>query len=305
MKKAFYSILFTSSIILACIIIYFVNKYDITHLNNLYNFLLFVLISIIYSSAIIGFWQSNIAKSKNKTSKKDSITIFDYKSVPIDTYPTTEVLIPSDSTREDINLLTNEEEPYTQPPQTRLEINSDTNKKNEEAFSNDTTTTFSEEETSQTNPPDILNTEDSKVLESNNKKFNARKIEWEKVNQLKSDIGKAGEEIAVQYLKTIYKEVNHASLNWDGLGYDLELIDNENQVFYAEVKTTTKEFGQNIFMSQNEVNFMNQHPDRFKLCVVYRLDLMNKTAEIKLLNGKEEINNFFDFEVQSFSISFK
>lgn len=305
MKKALYSILFTSSIILACILFYFVNKYDISHLNNLYTFFLFVLISIIYSSAIIGFWQSNIAKSKNKTSKKDSITIFDNKSVPIDTYPTTEVLIPSDSTREDINLLTNEEEPYTQPPQTRLEINSDTNKKNEEAFSNDTTTTFSEEETSQTNPPDILNTEDSKVLESNNKKFTARKVDWEKVNQLKSDIGKAGEEIAVQYFKTIYKEVNHASLNWDGLGYDLELTDNENHVFYAEVKTTTKEFGQNIFMSQNEVDFLNNHPETFVLCIVYRLDLSNNDAEIKLLNGKEEINNFFDFEAQSFSISFK
>jgi hypothetical protein len=180
MKKAFYSILFTSSIILACILFYFVNKYDITHLNNLYTFFLFVLISIIYSTAIIGFWQNNIARSKNKTIERDSITIFDKKSVPINNYPTTEVLIPSVSTHEDINLLTNEEEPYTQPPETRLEINSDTNKKNEEAFSNDTTTTFSEDETSQTNSPDILNIEDSKVLESNNKKFSARKVDWEK-----------------------------------------------------------------------------------------------------------------------------
>lgn len=140
---------------------------------------------------------------------------------------------------------------------------------------------------------------------THNKKFSARKVDWEKVNQLKNDIGKVGEEIAVQYFKTIYKEVKHASLFFDGLGYDLELIDNENQEFYAEIKTTTKEFGQNIFMSQNEVDFMNNNPDKFILCIVHDLNLDNKEAEIKIVSGKEEINNFFDFEAQSFSISFK
>ena len=138
-----------------------------------------------------------------------------------------------------------------------------------------------------------------------NKKFSARKVDWEKVNQLKSDIGKAGEEIAVQYFKTIYKEVKHSSTIWDGLGYDIELIDIDDIKFYTEIKTTTKEFGQNIFMSQNEVDFMNNNPDKFILCIVHDLNLDNKEAEIKIVSGKEEINNFFDFEAQSFSISFK
>ncbi len=150
------------------------------------------------------------------------------------------------------------------------------------------------------------NTEISQPLITNTQKeFVAKKVDWEKVNQLRSDIGKVGEEIAVQYLKTIYKEVKHASLAFDGLGYDIELIDSENQVFYAEVKTTTQNFGQNIFISQNEVDFMNNHPEKFILCIVHNLDVQNKDAKIKILTGKDEISDFFDFEAQSFSISFK
>ncbi len=318
MKKQLYStILITTVVSLMMIFLYFLYKKGISPFDSFFTFLSIIGFPVFLFLTTNYLFEKFISTNSRNKFEDELFSILMNNNNPI---PTLEedlelidvddegIVFTYDDEQEDEHEMQNKEEVEEKILST--DINSNTESKKETDYyikqNNEENEIISNNELPNDNlvkDTEIKSSQENSI--THNKKFSARKVDWEKVNQLKNDIGKVGEEIAVQYFKTIYKEVKHASLFFDGLGYDLELIDNENQEFYAEIKTTTKEFGQNIFMSQNEVDFMNNNPDKFILCIVHDLNLDNKEAEIKIVSGKEEINNFFDFEAQSFSISFK
>jgi hypothetical protein len=317
-KKQLYStILITTVVSLMMIFLYFLYKKGISPFDSFFTFLSIIGFPVFLFLTTNYLFEKFISTNSRNKFEDELFSILMNNNNPI---PTLEedlelidvddegIVFTYDDEQEDEHEMQNKEEVEEKILST--DINSNTESKKETDYyikqNNEENEIISNNELPNDNlvkDTEIKSSQENSI--THNKKFSARKVDWEKVNQLKNDIGKVGEEIAVQYFKTIYKEVKHASLFFDGLGYDLELIDNENQEFYAEIKTTTKEFGQNIFMSQNEVDFMNNNPDKFILCIVHDLNLDNKEAEIKIVSGKEEINNFFDFEAQSFSISFK
>lgn len=95
---------------------------------------------------------------------------------------------------------------------------------------------------------------------------------------LNRSLGRAGEELALRYERwrlaqlgvgQLAEQVVHvASVEGDGLGYDIRSFESDGRPRYIEVKTTS--FGDRtpFFVSANEVMFAREHSDQFHL---YRL----------------------------------
>lgn len=107
---------------------------------------------------------------------------------------------------------------------------------------------------------------DSKVKEPDKK---GRTIDYDALQKQNSMIGFLGEEIVLKYEKNILSNVpdlsqriEHVSqTKGDGLGYDILSFDSQGNEIFIEVKTTTQGKNTPFYMTSNEVNFANKHPD--------------------------------------------
>ncbi|MGB4824452.1 MAG: DUF3883 domain-containing protein, partial [Leuconostoc mesenteroides] len=115
---------------------------------------------------------------------------------------------------------------------------------------------------------------DSKVKEPDKK---GRTIDYDALQKQNSMIGFLGEEIVLKYEKNILSNVpdlsqriEHVSqTKGDGLGYDILSFDSQGYEIFIEVKTTTQGKNTPFYMTSNEVNFANKHPDNYFLYRVY------------------------------------
>ncbi|MDI6666606.1 DUF3578 domain-containing protein [Leuconostoc falkenbergense] len=115
---------------------------------------------------------------------------------------------------------------------------------------------------------------DSKVKEPDKK---GRTIDYDALQKQNSMIGFLGEEIVLKYEKNILSNVpdlsqriEHVSqTKGDGLGYDILSFDSQGNEIFIEVKTTTQGKNTPFYMTSNEVNFANKHPDNYFLYRVY------------------------------------
>mgnify|MGYP000070513643 CR=1 FL=1 len=92
-------------------------------------------------------------------------------------------------------------------------------------------------------------------------------------------LGLAGEELVSEHEKAYLQEngrddlagkVRHIAVTeGDGAGYDVQSWTLEEQVKYIEVKTTRGGRGSAFYLSSNEFNFSQQHPDNYNLYRMY------------------------------------
>lgn len=119
-------------------------------------------------------------------------------------------------------------------------------------------------------------------------KVNVNKEAESMVNHKK--LGDNGEQLVVDYFEMVKKEmdnayklalVNMVSETDDTCGYDIVVTEIDDQEpMYIEVKTTEGNWDTPFFMSENEVEFAKQHPDRY---FIYRVYDTKNEAKIKVM----------------------
>ncbi|MBQ7889708.1 MAG: DUF3883 domain-containing protein [Erysipelotrichaceae bacterium] len=119
-------------------------------------------------------------------------------------------------------------------------------------------------------------------------KVNVNKEAESMINHKK--LGDSDEQLVVDYFEMVKKEmdnayklalVNMVSETDDTCGYDIVVTEIDDQEpMYIEVKITEGNSDTPFFMSENEVEFAKQHPDRYFIYCVY--DTKNE-AKIKVM----------------------
>lgn len=99
------------------------------------------------------------------------------------------------------------------------------------------------------------------------------------------------------------QNVQHLSrLQGDGLGYDIYSINNDGSPRYIEVKTTSGDFNQPFFMSENERRFFEEYKHA---AFIYRLYNFNREArhgEIRIITSEELFTNF-NFDTTTWKVT--
>lgn len=123
----------------------------------------------------------------------------------------------------------------------------------------------------------------------------ARIVNYEKVNANNSRLGLSGEKYVMeseyfrlkqQGVKIISKHLKHvSSTEGDGLGYDIQSLDENGNEIYIEVKATSGSFATPFYITNNELYCSQQHPDKFRLYRLYNFDSKKKTGKIMVFSG--------------------
>lgn len=118
-----------------------------------------------------------------------------------------------------------------------------------------------------------------------------RVIDWDRLNKIKSEIGKAGEALAVytevKYLQEagrsdLAEKVRHVAKEGDGFGYDILSYSLDEKERYIEVKSTTQDIDTPFNMSANEISFLKSNLLR---SFIYRIKLpdSNESTEMSYM----------------------
>lgn len=118
---------------------------------------------------------------------------------------------------------------------------------------------------------------------------------YEQQQKRNSITGITGERFVMEYererleelgVKNIPNKLKHTSVEeGDGLGYDIQSIDENGNEIYIEVKTTAGSFTTPFYITNNELYCSQQHPDKFRLYRLYNFDSKKKTGKIKIFSG--------------------
>ncbi len=127
-----------------------------------------------------------------------------------------------------------------------------------------------------------------------------RKKDYIEEQKYKTLLGLMGEKLVVKHLELNNHTVNHISLTDDTVGYDIKAIKN-GVIHYIEVKTTTKNFNTNFFISKNELNFMTKNTKNYFLYRVYNYDFKTNDAEFDILHS-EDIKNKYTKDCISYKV---
>ena len=154
-----------------------------------------------------------------------------------------------------------------------------------------------------------------KVIKEKTKRFIARKVDWEKLRDRNNEIGDQGEEFVLEFeidrlvetlsleRTTAIQNVQHLSrLQGDGLGYDISSINNDGSPRYIEVKTTSGDFNQPFFMSENERRFFEEYGDSAFIYRVYNFDKEARHGNVKIISASELFSNF-NFDTTTWKVT--
>lgn len=142
-------------------------------------------------------------------------------------------------------------------------------------------------------------------IKEKTRRFTARKVDWDKVRDRNNEIGDQGEEFVLEFeidrlIETLLLErakaiqnVQHLSrLQGDGLGYDISSINDDGGPRYIEVKTTSGDFSQPFFMSENERRFFEEYGDSAFIYRVYNFDKESRHGNVKIISSSELFSDF-------------
>lgn len=111
----------------------------------------------------------------------------------------------------------------------------------------------------------------------------------------KKAIGDLGEELVLEYERSsllraqrpeLANRVTHvAAVEGDAAGYDIRSYDSGGEVKYIEVKTTTTSPDAAFYITENERNFGNGHPENYHIYRLFELDEANQTARFFVVSG--------------------
>jgi hypothetical protein len=146
----------------------------------------------------------------------------------------------------------------------------------------------------------------------NKKTFKARvKIDQEKIDAERKDLGLIGEQLVVEYEKKLLRrsrlndlasKIIHTSvIEGDGAGYDILSYTPSGEKKFIEVKTTTGLVGAPFYMSANEVKFSKQNSQNYYLYRVFELKQKERLGKFFLFQG--DVTEQFHFNPVVFQVA--
>lgn len=143
------------------------------------------------------------------------------------------------------------------------------------------------------------------AIKEKTRRFIGRKVDWEKLRDRNNEIGDQGEEFVLEFeidrlVETLSLErtiatqnVQHLSrLQGDGLGYDISSINDDGSPRYIEVKTTSGNFNQPFFMSENERRFFEEYGDSAFIYRVYNFRKETRHGDVRIISSSELFSDF-------------
>jgi len=151
----------------------------------------------------------------------------------------------------------------------------------------------------------VIQPDEVTTIKEKTRRFIGSKVDWEKVRDRNNEIGDQGEEFVLEFeidrlIETLSIErakamqnVQHLSrLQGDGLGYDISSINDDGSPRYIEVKTTSGDFNQPFFMSENERRFFEEYGDSAFIYRVYNFDKETRHGNVKIISSSELFSDF-------------
>lgn len=142
------------------------------------------------------------------------------------------------------------------------------------------------------------------------RKFIARKVNFDEINQRNKEIGLKGEEFVLEQEKQrltpeLSEKVIHISLDeGDGAGYDILSYDHSGKPRFLEVKTTTGPKKTPFYLSENEKAFIEEYREEAEVVRVYNFDNVLGTGEIIRISGNEFLEKVF-LQPLTYKVTFK
>lgn len=124
--------------------------------------------------------------------------------------------------------------------------------------------------------------------------LNGKHVNFNKVHASNMQLGKAGEYLVLEMLRSQYEGtgaiIEHtADLKGDGTGYDIKIITDDGKEIRIEVKTTTTSYVDGFYMTPRELNAARQcllveasKTKSYHIYRVYNFNPKNKSANIKI-----------------------
>ncbi len=151
----------------------------------------------------------------------------------------------------------------------------------------------------------VIQPDEVTAIKEKTRRFTARKVDWEKVRDRNNEIGDQGEEFILEFeidrlVETLSIErtlatqnVQHLSrLQGDGLGYDIYSINDDGSPRYIEVKTTSGDFNQPFYMSENERRFFEEYGDSAFIYRVYNFNKETRHGDVRIISSNELFSDF-------------
>lgn len=161
----------------------------------------------------------------------------------------------------------------------------------------------------------VIQQDEVTIIKEKTRRFIGRKVDWEKVRDRNNEIGDQGEEFVLEYeidrlVETISIErtiamqnVQHLSrLQGDGLGYDISSINDDGSPRYIEVKTTSGDFSQAFFMSENERRFFEEYGDSAFIYRVYNFNKESRHGDVRIITSTELFSDF-NFDTTTWKVT--
>jgi hypothetical protein len=131
-------------------------------------------------------------------------------------------------------------------------------------------------------------TEENIIIPKGKSDFNPKLTNIKGQQRQNKITGDAGEVWLVKHLKNEYKssKVNHTSFEkGDGAGYDIKLVDKDDNVKYIEVKTTKGKCSTPFYITKTELNRSIQEKEKYYLYRLYDYDKEKDIYKIAIING--------------------
>ncbi|MCR1917175.1 DUF3883 domain-containing protein [Lactobacillus taiwanensis] len=148
-----------------------------------------------------------------------------------------------------------------------------------------------------------LNTREINEKKNLRSRFIPEKVDWNNLNERKSELGLLGEEFVMRYetnqvvqfgMRDDYRVIHLSEEQGDGAGFDILSVDENGRDKYIEVKTTTGNLDLPFYMSKNEKKFFELHRNENDVYLyrVYNFDIKTKKGNIKIITCRDILDNY-------------
>lgn len=145
--------------------------------------------------------------------------------------------------------------------------------------------------------------------------FVPRKIDWQGLNDTRSELGDQGEQFVMRYETNrvlqfapndVCRIIQLSKEQGDGAGYDILSLNDDGTERYIEVKTTKGNLDTPFYMTENEKNFfeLNMNEKNWFIYRVYNFGQVNKQPKIEIISAKELLSNY-NFDPVSYKVTRK
>lgn len=135
------------------------------------------------------------------------------------------------------------------------------------------------------------------------KRIRPKFYDIEKAKAIFKEIGKKGEKLVNDYLKKLKEENEINDFKWmnekkeSGMPYDFEITQNNGEVFFTDVKSTSYKFEQRMIFSGQEFKFINQNENY----LIHRVFDLKESPKLKVCNNVKNVSDNFVPNLNSFT----